>query len=148
MAQQPGKPDLVFPDNGNFEFQHVDFPEETDKFLGLHYIFFAIEKIRLQVRMDMKRVRHADNIGVAIFKSRDDIPDTEKRTENAIVGQKKTGVCLVLRIYFQACFSSIKIVPFILAVYNSYAAFRESLQIFVRNRVTRADEYDIESRER
>src|SRR5687768_13634594 len=52
---------------------------------------------------------------------------------------------LVLRIFFQTCFPSIKIVSFILPIYNSYTAFRKSLQICIRNSVARADEYDIES---
>ncbi len=93
-------------------------------------------------------IRHSDNIGIMILKSRDYIFDAEKWPDNTIIGQKKRTVCAMFRVFLQSCFPSIKIVAPILPAYYSYTTFRQFFQIFITDSIARTDKYDIESHQR
>lgn len=100
------------------------------------------------MRIKAEVVRHADDIGIAILQPRDDVAEVKQRPEHAVIGQQESRVCMVLRILLQPCFPAIKIVTLILPADYPDAVSRQFLQIRIRNRIARADEYNIESRQR
>src|SRR5690349_15612946 len=95
------------------------------------------------MRMKLEAIRHPNDIRIAILQSGDDITEIEERPQHAVIRQQERGMQLVLRIFFQRCFPSIKIISSIFPTHYSYAVSRQFLEICIPNSFAGADEYDV-----
>src|SRR6185312_220924 len=98
-AKQSGKANLISSYDRFLQSQGLNPVKKTDELFRHNYGFFTIKKVRLQVRVEMKTIRHSNDIGIVIFQSRDYIPDIEKRPNNAIVSQKQCPVRIILWVF-------------------------------------------------
>ena len=61
-AKQSGKANLISSYDRFLQSKGLNPVKKTDEFFGGNYGFFTIKKVRLQVRVEMKTIRHADDI--------------------------------------------------------------------------------------